>query len=779
MNRVKWKKASAMALIACLTFTAGPSFSAFAAEHGTLSGSGTKADPYLISSASDLQAFSDQVLSNKKASAKLTADIQVSDWTPIAPYNDSTEDAYLGVFDGGNHQITISGSSGITAYQGLFGYNKGTIKNLTVSGTISGSESAAGVASVNRGTIDNCSNTASVSTSAPISFAGGIAGTNSGTIKNSKNSGAITASQYGSVAGGIAGAAADGSIVSVSNTGPVTIQPSEESEGHDYQEASAGGIAGINYSGSIEVAANHAAITNTDAEGYTGGIVGLNNGTIKNTLNSSTVTGSYYSGGIAGYLFKNEDAGEAFVSHSFNHGTVTADSSKESSGAICGRSDGGTASDNYYLNTTSESGLPNLEGGAISKTLAEVEGGSVTYLLNGESSANPIWKQTIGSGSVPGFDSADTVYASYTSEDEETSYTNTKPEHSESDHKYDGTGTCTVCGHHSVKAVGHSLTLDGSIGVNFYYYIDHQYRSDDSEYTAEVEFTVNSKTTTVEFDASKVLEVAGQNAFGFTARIDSDEMTFPITSVLKIKKDGEVLYTVKQDPYRVYDYLLKVIQTDEKANTYTASEHADVSYSSDLIALSRALATYDYYSTEYFQYHEAYEEETKLLSLTDITADTLSKYQWVLGSYDQDSYTYKHYASSLQFKSTTNLLMMAQVRTGREDTGNLYLGYKIKDSDHAFTYTAAEKIKNGNAEYYQASVDHIPSSELGTVYDMAFFQKNGDSYTQVTPLKTGSAYSYLYTILQQSDSPESAKQLAKAFYLYAEAANTYFSSIQN
>lgn len=167
------------------------SFSPLSASAGTnisLAGSGTKADPYLITSASDLQIFSSAVSDNKKLSAKLMADIVVTKWEPIAPYIGSTKDGYLGVFDGGNHQITISGTSDESAYQGLFGYNKGTIKNLTVNGNISGSESAAGVVSVNHGTIDNCSNTASISTSEPISFAGGIAGTNFGTIKNSKNS---------------------------------------------------------------------------------------------------------------------------------------------------------------------------------------------------------------------------------------------------------------------------------------------------------------------------------------------------------------------------------------------------------------------------------------------------------------------------------------------------------------------------------------------------------------------------------------------------------------
>lgn len=48
--------------------------------------------------------------------------------------------------------------------------------------------------------------------------------------------------------------------------------------------------------------------------------------------------------------------------------------------------------------------------------------------------------------------------------------------------------------------------------------------------------------------------------------------------------------------------------------------------------------------------------------------------------------------------------MMAQVRTGREDTGNLYLGYKVKGSGDNYNYVEAKKVKNGNTEYYQASI---------------------------------------------------------------------------
>ncbi|WP_287493200.1 hypothetical protein [Sellimonas sp.] len=95
------------------------------------------------------------------------------------------------------------------------------------------------------------------------------------------------------------------------------------------------------------------------------------------------------------------------------------------------------------------------------------------------------------------------------------------------------------------------------------------------------------------YDANKSLQIDGESAFGFTASIDSDEMTFPITSILKVKKDGNVLYTVKQEPYRVYDYLLKVIDTDAGKAALSA-EGTEVSLEEKLTNLAKSLATYDY-----------------------------------------------------------------------------------------------------------------------------------------------------------------------------------------
>ena len=96
------------------------------------SGSGTKADPYLIATAQDLVDFRDEVnaSTNKSTStlcAKLTANIDLDgqEWTPIGQYKSYSENVtYGGTFDGDGHKISGLSINATTAYQGLFGYVK-------------------------------------------------------------------------------------------------------------------------------------------------------------------------------------------------------------------------------------------------------------------------------------------------------------------------------------------------------------------------------------------------------------------------------------------------------------------------------------------------------------------------------------------------------------------------------------------------------------------------------------------------------------------------------
>ena len=212
-------------------------------------GSGTETDPYQIGTAIGLEWFWDKVNSGEYgACAVLTADIDLNNenWTPIGiiSNNSSGQGAYTGTFDGKGHTISGLNVSGELVYAGLFGAVKGgTIKNLTVAGNVSPSNSqciAGGIVGyASNAAIENCSNHSSVS--------GGNA----------------------SIIGGIAGFSSSGAIIDCYNVGTIS--------GINYAEAS-GGIVGNN-SGTISNCYNVGTVSNDTSVGE---IVGDNSGTVEN-----------------------------------------------------------------------------------------------------------------------------------------------------------------------------------------------------------------------------------------------------------------------------------------------------------------------------------------------------------------------------------------------------------------------------------------------------------------------------------------------------------------
>ena len=137
-------------------------------------GSGTETDPYQINTAAGLKWFRDKVNNAKNAAnniedtkicAELTKDIDLSGeaWTPIGigdAFYAGTP-SYSGTFDGKGHTIkNLSIDNSSAQYVGLFGYvYGGTIRNLTVSGSVKGSEHTGGIAGgADGGTFENCAN---------------------------------------------------------------------------------------------------------------------------------------------------------------------------------------------------------------------------------------------------------------------------------------------------------------------------------------------------------------------------------------------------------------------------------------------------------------------------------------------------------------------------------------------------------------------------------------------------------------------------------------------
>ena len=158
-----------LATILALMMALGVTTMAWAEEDWT--GSGTEADPYVITTEAGLNKLATNVNNGELYSGKyfkLGASITVTDWTPIGQKGSETN-KFAGTFDGNGQTVTINGiksdlDSAFGGYAGFFGAVKdATIKNLTVAGTINGSDVAGVVARLDGASkVINCINKANV-----------------------------------------------------------------------------------------------------------------------------------------------------------------------------------------------------------------------------------------------------------------------------------------------------------------------------------------------------------------------------------------------------------------------------------------------------------------------------------------------------------------------------------------------------------------------------------------------------------------------------------------
>ena len=272
---------------------------------------------YTITSIEELNSFA--YYTNNKSNnfngkqIDLLKDIENEQTTRVA--NTDTK-SFRGTFEGNDHTIKTG--------SGLFGYNGGKIKNVTVIGKINGNKNVGGIAGKNTGKIDNCVNKAEVrgtkNTMDPNDTdkntgTGGIVGFNGGTIINCINDGDVYCNANG---GGICGISFykigtyDSKIESCQNNGDVKVSNVSDK----YNRI--GGIAGVIAGTDIRYCVNKGTIEGfwiTKSLVYTnryavGGIVGViyrDGNNVEKCYNAANVKGGlinvlyYGNGGIVGY----------------------------------------------------------------------------------------------------------------------------------------------------------------------------------------------------------------------------------------------------------------------------------------------------------------------------------------------------------------------------------------------------------------------------------------------------------------------------------------------
>ncbi|MFI3315396.1 MAG: GLUG motif-containing protein, partial [Rikenellaceae bacterium] len=192
------------------------------------SGSGTSQSPYLLEDADDLIQLSRMMMLGYDTDGlyfELTNNVDLNgsednQWTLIG----SSTNSFKGVFDGGGYEVSNIYVNTTSNEQGFFGrVEGGEIKNLGVSGNISGALKVGGVVGyLISSSVTNCYNKAIVTGSG--SFVGGITGyAESASVASCYNRTAVVGDAY---VGGIVGWLYSSSTISnCYNTGVVTSSP--------------------------------------------------------------------------------------------------------------------------------------------------------------------------------------------------------------------------------------------------------------------------------------------------------------------------------------------------------------------------------------------------------------------------------------------------------------------------------------------------------------------------------------------------------------------------
>jgi hypothetical protein len=274
---------------AILTLISGSAFGKYSG------GTGTADDPYQIGSATDLLAMAADT-GDYGAYFVLIADIDLGSSgtfssAVIAPDTSNWSSYYDGVsftgdFNGAGHiisNLSINDMGSGNDYMGLFGYVDGQISNLKLENiniveSGNGACFIAGITGTNDGSIRNCSVTGSISCSGyNPNYIGAIAGYNSSaTIYTCFSNVAISTTNSGSMLGGIVGLISGGDINNCYAAGDV-------SGGSAYY---AGGLAGRAMNCTITNCYSIGAVTGGDIYG---GLIGDNG--------SSQINNSYYLAG--------------------------------------------------------------------------------------------------------------------------------------------------------------------------------------------------------------------------------------------------------------------------------------------------------------------------------------------------------------------------------------------------------------------------------------------------------------------------------------------------
>lgn len=353
-------------------------------------GSGTAVDPYIITTATQLN----NVRNGLSSYYKLGNDIDLSSYTNWVPIGNSSSN-FRGGFDGDGHTITgLTINRVFESYIGLFGFASlnGQIRNVNLSGVnVVGNDYVGSlVGNINYGKVENSSASGTVKGYRQV---GGLAGRVENSAVLNGSSANVTVNGYANVGGLIGQYSSWASMADNSASGNVTGTG-----------ANIGGLVG-DIGWGAGVANSHASgnVTGTNSNSfYLGGLIGSSN---SNLIQYSYATGDVLSKGgthIGGLI----GAGGGTIEKSYASGHITVEGgSFPHVGGLIGRFDFGTIINSYANGSVTGDAVNTLFGGLVGDHRGKIENSYTVVPVSGNG---------VGSnGPLVGMNGGGTVINSY------------------------------------------------------------------------------------------------------------------------------------------------------------------------------------------------------------------------------------------------------------------------------------------------------------------------------------------------------------------------------
>ena len=289
---------------------------------------------------------------------------------------------------------------------------------------------------------------------------------------------------------------------------------------------------------------------------------------------------------------------------------------------------------------------------------------------------------------------------------------------------------------------GHSLSLNGNIGVNFYMELDANVIADEDAY---MQFTLpNRDTPRVPVSEAAQETVGGKTYYVFKCNVAAKEMTDTIKAqMFSGGKSGQGYeYTVKE----YADYLL--------TNTEENEEYEKAA------PLVKAMLDYGSYAQIYFNHNAKAlaNDGTDSTNIREVDAATIDKPYDPEGTYLGDAGDTTFEGATLSLKSETTLSL-----------------YFKSSTDLSFECYPYEVEKNTTAGGYQiARIRGIKADDLDKTFRLNIKDVADSGSTQTfygyvhyCPL------TYCYNVLNGGSDDRNLQNVCRALYLYWQAANEY------